>query len=225
MTGANERRQWLALRRNESLLEDNALVAWQHRLADADQAVAMAHRRWHVGDFVAPCLALADAAAELLKSFQKKRLDVVRLQAASFGPLHLLPDAVDAASIYGIVGEGTLFKEVLQPDAVEGALHNLREPCTHLGQFPIAHGFDEEFAQGTPVEYDFAKDVEHLPAERLACLLQLLQERLIDLALTGFVRHQVPQVAHLGLPNAVNAPEALLDAVRVPGQVVVHHQV
>ncbi|MBT9156924.1 MAG: hypothetical protein DDT37_01915 [Firmicutes bacterium] len=32
-------------------------------------------------------------------------------------------------------------------------------------------------------------------------------------------------MAHLGLPNAMNAPETLLEAVRVPGEVVVDHKV
>ena len=67
--------------------------------------------------------------------------------------------------------------------------------------------------------------VEDLVAERLALLLELVEQALEDLALAGLVGHQVPEVADLGLADAVDAPEALLDAVRVPGQVVVHHQV
>ena len=72
---------------------------------------------------------------------------------------------------------------------------------------------------------ELAEHVEHLPSERLPCLLQLLQELAVDVALAGLVRHQVPEVTHLGLSDAVNPSEALLQAVRVPGQVVVHHQV
>ena len=56
-------------------------------------------------------------------------------------------------------------------------------------------------------------------------LLQLLQQRAVDVALAGLLGHQVPQVADLGLADAVDAAEALLDAVGVPRQVVVHHQV
>jgi hypothetical protein len=36
---------------------------------------------------------------------------------------------------------------------------------------------------------------------------------------------EIPQVARLGLADAVNPPEPLLDAVRIPRQVVVDHQV
>ena len=46
-----------------------------------------------------------------------------------------------------------------------------------------------------------------------------------DLALAGVVGDQVPQVADLGLADAVDAAEPLLDPVRVPRQVVVDHQV
>ena len=39
------------------------------------------------------------------------------------------------------------------------------------------------------------------------------------------MRHQVPQVADLGLADAVDATKSLLQPVRVPGQVIVDHQV
>ena len=45
MARADEGGQRLALRRDQRLLEGDALVARQHRLADADQAVAVADRR------------------------------------------------------------------------------------------------------------------------------------------------------------------------------------
>ncbi len=53
----------------------------------------------------------------------------------------------------------------------------------------------------------------------------LSQKREVDITFAGLVGHQVPEVADLGLADAVNATEALLDAVRVPRQVVVDHQV
>ena len=59
VAGADKGGERLALRRDQILLEGDALVARQHRLADADQAVAVADRRGHVGDLVAARLALA----------------------------------------------------------------------------------------------------------------------------------------------------------------------
>ena len=47
----------------------------------------------------------------------------------------------------------------------------------------------------------------------------------VNLALTGLLRHQIPQVADFGLADAIDAAEALLDPVGIPGQVVIDHQV
>ena len=121
MAGADEGGQRLARRRDQLLLEGDALVARQHRLADADQAVAVADRRRHVGDLVAARLALLDRAAQALEGFLEERLDVVRLQPAGLGALHLLADAVDAAGVHRVVGQRALLQQVLQLVAVEGA--------------------------------------------------------------------------------------------------------
>src|SRR5574342_968278 len=53
-------------------------------------------------------------------------------------------------------------------------------------------------------------------------VLQLLQQGLVDVPFTRLHGHQVPQVADLRLPDAVDAPKALLQPVGVPRQVVVH---
>jgi hypothetical protein len=47
----------------------------------------------------------------------------------------------------------------------------------------------------------------------------------IDLAFTGLFGDEIPKMAYLRLANPMDAPEPLLDAIRVPGQIVVHHQV
>ena len=78
---------------------------------------------------------------------------------------------------------------------------------------------------GSPLELELAEHVEDLAAERLARLLELLQQLAVDIALARLVGHQVPQVADLGLADAVDAAEPLLEAVGVPRQVVVDHQV
>src|SRR5690606_1694477 len=108
MPGADEGRERLAGRRDQRLLEGDALVAREDRLADADQAVALADGRRHVGDLVAARLALASGAAETLERLQEERLDVVRLEAPRLGALHLLADAVDAGGIHRVVGQRPL---------------------------------------------------------------------------------------------------------------------
>ena len=70
-----------------------------------------------------------------------------------------------------------------------------------------------------------AEDVVDAAAERLALLLELLEQPPVHLALAGLFGDQVPHVADLGLADAVHAAEALLDAVGVPRQVVVDQQV
>ena len=99
------------------------------------------------------------------------------------------------------------------------------EAGAHLGLVAVADRLDQQVAQRPALELELAEHVEDLAAERLARLLELLQQPAVDLALAGLLGDQVPEVADLGLADAVDAAEALLEAVRVPGQVVVDHQV
>ena len=131
----------------------------------------------------------------------------------------------DAARVHRVVGQRALFEQVLQLAAVERVLDDRGEPGAHLGLLAVADGLDQQVAQRPALELELAEHVEDLAAERLARLLELLQQRAVDVALAGLLGDQVPQVADLGLADAVDAAEALLDAVGVPRQVVVHHQV
>ena len=78
---------------------------------------------------------------------------------------------------------------------------------------------------GLPSNWSLPRTSKTWPPERLARLLQLLQELPVDVALARLLGHEVPEVADLRLADAVDAPEPLLEPVRVPGQVVVHHEV
>ncbi len=113
----------------------------------------------------------------------------------------------------------------LQLVAVERVFEDRRQAGANLGLIAVADRLDEQLAQGSPLELELAEHVEHLAAERLARLLELIQQLAIDVAFAGLFRHQVPQVAHLGLADAVDAAEPLLEAVGVPRQVVIDHQV
>jgi len=73
MARAEEGGQRLAVRRDQRFLKDDALVTWQHRFAQSDQAVAVAHRRGDVGNFIAARLALAYGAAELGEGFEEEK--------------------------------------------------------------------------------------------------------------------------------------------------------
>ena len=65
-------------------------------------------------------------------------------------------------------------------------------------------------AQRAPVELQLPEHVEHLTAEGLPGLLQLLQQPPVDVALPRVVGHEVPQMTDLGLADPVDAAEALL---------------
>src|SRR5439155_438121 len=224
VAGADEGGQRLALRRDERFLEHDALVARQHRLADADQTVTVAHWGGHVRDLVAACLALPDRATKPLESFEEEGLDVVWLQAARLGALHFLADAVDATRIHGVMSQGAFLQQVPQLLAVEGVLDYLHEASADLGPLAVAHRLDQQISKWFAFELKLAEDVENLAPERLSSFLQLVQQRAIDVSLAGFLGDEVPEMADLGLTDSVDAPESLLDSVGVPGQVIVHHQ-
>src|SRR5947209_17604579 len=145
------------------------------------------------------------------------------LQTSGFGLEEVLADALDVGGVEGVGGEGVLgdefdqtFADALVDDAIEARFH--------LGVVAIADGLDEQLAKGAAGQGG-AEDVEDLPAQVAALLLQLFKEASVDLALAGAVGHEVPEVADLGLTDAVHAPEALLNSVGVPRQVVVDDQV
>jgi hypothetical protein len=107
---------------------------------------------------------------------------------------------------------------------VERAFDLAMQAGANLGVFAVADGFDQQVFEALVLE-DFAEDVEDATAQRLALDFQLLEQALEDVALAGLGGDHVPQVADLGLADAVDAAEALLQAVGVPRQVVVDHQV
>src|SRR5690606_4539155 len=106
MARTDEYGEGLPWRRDEVLLEDEALVALEDRLADADHAVAVADHCRDVPNLVTPRFALPDGAAEALERFQEERFDVVGLQATCLGTLHLLAHALDPAHVHRLLDEG-----------------------------------------------------------------------------------------------------------------------
>ena len=110
-------------------------------------------------------------------------------------------------------------------DAVRDALvDHLLHLRPDLGLLAVADRLEQEVAQRPFLERG-AEHVEDLAAVGLALLLDLAQQKQEDVALARVARDEVPEPADLLLADAVDAAEALLDPVRVPGQVVVDHQV
>ena len=76
----NEGGQRLPLGSDERFLEGDALIAGQHRFADADQPVAVAYLGGYVGNLEAAGFFLSGVAAQALEGFEEEGFDVVRLQ-------------------------------------------------------------------------------------------------------------------------------------------------
>ena len=211
--------------RNQSLLKGNPLVTRQHRLTRSDQTVSVAYRRWYMGDLIAAWLALAGCASELAESFEEERLDIVRLQTAGSGSLHVFPDTGNTADVHHIMRQSTLFEQVLKLRCIDGVCDGLRQLGANLWAVTITDSLDQQITQRPALELNLSKHVEYLTSKGLAGLLQLLQQGVVDVALTRLLGYQVPEMADFCLPDTVNAAEALLNPVGVPGQVIVHHQV
>src|SRR5690606_27331256 len=157
--------------------------------------------------------------------FQEERFDVVGLEAASFGTLHLLADTGYAGGVHRVVRKGALLEQVLDVGAVHRVLDGAGQACAYFGLVTVADRLDHELAQRLAFELELAEHVEDLATQRLPGFLELFEQAAVNVAFARFFRDEVPQVADLGLADAVDAAEALLQAVRVPRQVVVDHQV
>ena len=108
---------------------------------------------------------------------------------------------------------------------VQRVIHNLLQPGTDGRVVAVANRLDQQLPQGFVVKGHLAQNIKHLAAQCAPFFFQLLEQPLEHHALTGLRRNQIPQVAHLSLPDAVNAAETLLQTVWIPRQVVVYHQV
>ena len=153
----------------------------------------------------------------------ERQLDVVRLEPAGTGLVHRGAECVQVGVGEVLRGEGPLVEQVLEPVADE-CVDDLVHLRLHVGAFAVLDGVQQQVAQRGLGE-GLAEDVEDLAAVGLAHLLELLQQSGEHLAFAGVRGDEVPEPADLFLADAVDATEALLDAVGVPRQVVVDHQV
>ena len=108
--------------------------------------------------------------------------------------------------------------------------HRLIDDATqafsHLWQITIANGFNKKLTQRLVVEDGPASQhMEELSHVRLAHLVDLREQCTEDVALSSPCGHQVPQVTDFCLSNSMDTPETLLNPIRIPWQVIVHHEV
>ncbi len=116
-------------------------------------------------------------AAEALEGLEEEAGDVVRLEAAGLGALHVFADAADGRRVHAVAGERALVEEVAAALAVDDVVDDLLEPGPDLGLVAVADRLDEQLAQRLVAE-ELAQDVEDAAAEGLALLFELLEQAL-----------------------------------------------
>jgi hypothetical protein len=86
---------------------------------------------------------------------------------------------------------------------------NPNQPITVTHRRGNADRRNQQIAQWLALELELPQHIKHLATQRLAGLFQLLQQGLVDIAFTGLIGNQIPQVAHLCLANPMDTPKAL----------------
>ncbi len=175
-------------------------------------------------DLVAARFPKFGGAAEPGKCLQEERLNVVRLKPPSFCPLHIFADTEDAAGIHRVVSQRTLLHQILQ---VLGRRRSLALDSGVLApRAALRTGWPQSRGRAGACHRTATSRARRKPVRRgLPRLFELLKEGSVNIAFAGFVGHEVPEMARLGLTNAMDSPKTLLNAVGVPRQVVVHHEV
>src|SRR5581483_2555200 len=158
---------------------------------------------------------------DVLEGVHEESLDIFRGQSTLLGFAQLAIDEgeIDVGRRQRLAkrlarsGEGGLaFDEVeIRQDGFERAAVQDRVP-------------DERIEADLPAIQHARDDVVYLiVAQRLTHPLKLVHETNQDRALSGGLRDKVHDLNLVLLPVAVNATHALLEAIRVPGQVPVDH--
>ena len=132
--------------------------------------------------------------------------------------------AADGVRVHALRRQLALGDELFDRIDVDGAIHLAEEFGLLLRPIAIADRIDQQVAQRVALE-QFAQHVVDLAAERGPRLFKLFEKPAIDFALARVGGAEVPEVTDLGLADAVDAAEPLFQPVRVPRQVVVHHEV
>jgi len=122
------------------------------------------------------------------------------------------------------MGKGAFFQEVLELGFVEDIVHDARQAGAHFRLFAVTDGLDQQVFEGAAFEMQFTQHIKDSPAKGLARLVELFEEAAVNVALARLLGHEIPEVAHLRLADAMNAPKALFNTIRIPGQIVVHHE-
>ncbi len=222
MAGCDEFGLWRA--GEMRLVEGDAGVAIEDRIGAADQPVSLLQDAGHSQDLESTLLARGHPAAKKGEGLAKEGPDEMRLEPARLRALHLLADFGDGRGVHALGRQLPLGHEALDALDIDGAFNPFEQFGLLGRRVAISDRLDQQVAKGMPFE-QLTEHVIDLAAERLPRLFQLLKEAAIDLALACVGSAEVPKVANLCLADAMDAAEPLFQAVGVPREVVIHHQV
>ena len=209
--------------------EANSLVSLEHwcefaAVAAGDKAVALADRRRNVGNLEAGGFSRMNGTAQCIEGFHEKRANEVWLEAAGLCFFHLLLHGEEALGVHDFLRESIAIKNVAKLVAIKGIFDALAKTGAHFGLISVADGLKKQVLEAVTLE-DFAKDVEDAAIEGGALNAEFFKKPKKDITFAGFFGDKVPKVADLLLADTMDASESLFEAIRVPRQVVVHHQV
>ena len=204
-------------------VEGHAVVLIDDGLAVPGDAVAFLDFARHALDLEAVVLAHPQLTADFNEGAVEERLDVVGLEAGRFNALHLASHVVDLDVAHG--RRHKLVRPQQFGDALgDPRVHHLGQVALTLRPVGLPDRRDHQVAERVALE-QLAENVVDAPAERRPLFLELLKQARVDIAFARVVGDKGPHEAGVGLTDAVDTPEPLLDAVRVPRQVVVDQQV
>ena len=103
-------------------------------------------------------------------------------------------------------------------------IHDLPQALTYFRVVAVANGLDQQIPQRLIVKGHVAEDIKDLAAKRSPFFLQLVEKALEDHAFPGLLGNQVPEVTHFSLTDTMDTAKALFQAVGVPREVVIDHQ-
>ena len=175
-------------------------------------------------DLEAGGLSRMDRTAQRLEGFHKERAHEIRLEPAGLSFLHLILHGEKALRAHRFLRESVAIEDVAKFVAIEGILNALAETGADFGLIAVTDGLKEQILQADAFE-DLAKNVEDTAIEGLALNTKFFKKPKIYIAFPRFLGDKIPQMADFLLTDAVDAAKALFQAVRIPRQVVVHHQV
>src|SRR5260221_535933 len=133
----------------------------------------------------------------------------MRLETTRLRTLHLFADGRDRIRVHSFGGQLALGDELLDRIDIDGAVHFTEKLRLLLGPVAITDRVDQQVSEGVSLE-QLAEHVIDFAAQRSPRFLELLEEPAIHLAFAGVGGAQVPEMANLGLADAMNAAEALL---------------